>query len=90
MSERLTKYEYVDEDGDIQTLHHVERWCRCSGNCEDDALEYFDPLDGPPVYKPNELPYNIKIEGSDMKRVISDLIDMAVASGQLTKVELNE
>lgn len=90
MGERVTKYEYADEDGDIHTLHHVERWCRCSGNCEDNSLEYFDPLDGPAVYKPNVLPYNVQIVGSEMKGAISDLIDMALLSGKLTEVKPND
>lgn len=91
MGQETTKYQYTDEDGDVHTIHHVQRWCRCaSGNCEDDTLEYYDPFDGPPVKQPNVLPYHVTMQGTEMKYVISDLIDMAVASGQLTKVDEDE
>lgn len=91
MGEQATRYQYKDEDGDVHVIEHIERWCKCAGgNCEDDALCYFDPFDGAPVRQPNVIPYNIKIEGSEMKYVISDLIEMALASGKLTKVEEDE
>lgn len=83
MGEQRTTYKYTDDDGDEQQFVHVERWCRCMGNCESDSIEYHDPLEplGSPPYRLND------INGTEMKGVIIDLIDMAVASGKLTKVQ---
>lgn len=83
MSEQVTKYQYIDEDGDIHRFNYIARFCRCANSCEDDEIELFDSFD-----PPNSSPYRLQnICGSEMKCFLQDLIDFGVAAGKITEVQ---
>ena len=68
MSERVSEYNFTDEEGYKYKLNYISRNCMCSSNCcYEDSLELFE--DG------EDIPYRLDIEGSDIKWLIKCLID---------------
>ena len=67
MSETIKTYKISDEDGETQIVKYISRSCFCAHNCNADELQIFE--------EDNTYPYQLTIEGLEIKWLIKDLLD---------------
>ena len=80
--ETKTKYQYADEDGNVQTFEHIEDTCRCAcyHGCYPDTLIAKE-------FGEDDRFEKVKLEFWSGKVLISDLIKIGIDAGAITKVK---
>lgn len=75
------KFQYTDEDGDVETFYHIQGICHCFcySGCYPDTLKAIDSIE-------DDCIENINVEFRSGKQLICDMIEMLLDAGKIKEV----